>query len=218
MTLTIFDLDETLISTDSDHSWGEYVADKGLVNPEEHRQKNEAFFADYKRGALDIDAYMQFSCSVLAQYAMEELECWRNEFFEQRIRPTILPKALALIGRHRARGDTLVVVTATIEFITAPIADALGIPNLIAPIPEIRSGRYTGKVVGIPSYREGKVVRIRQWLKDTGQSLEGSYCYSDSRNDLPMLELADFPHAVDPDPILKDIALARRWPIISLRD
>ena len=218
MALAIFDLDETLISADSDQAWNEFVASRGLVDAERHRRQNEAFYEDYQRGTLDIDAYMRFSCTVLAMYDMEKLENLRHEFFDERIRPLLLPKATSLIERHRTQGDNLVVITATIEFVTAPIVRHFGIEHLIASIPEIRRGRYTGGIVGTPTFREGKVERMRDWLRETGEDLGGSTFYSDSRNDLPLLELVDFPVAVDPDPVLRDVAEARRWPIISLRD
>jgi len=216
--LAIFDLDETLISADSDQAWGEFVAARGLVDAREHRRQNEAFYQDYKRGELDIDAYMRFSCSVLAEHDMDRLEALRREFFESTIRPLMLPKAQRLIEEHRSQGDCLLVITATIDFITEPIVEHLGIDNLIAPVPEIRDGRYTGNVTGIPSFREGKVIRVREWLTRTGNTLAGSYFYSDSQNDLPLLELVDFPVAVDPDPALRKVAETRQWPIISLRD
>ncbi|MEX0943017.1 MAG: HAD family phosphatase [Pseudomonadales bacterium] len=217
MVLAIFDLDETLIATDSDHAWGEFVADKGLVDAEHHRHINQAFFADYKRGTLDIDAYMRFSCSVLAQHDMDVLRSLRAEFLAEYIKPMLLPKAISLVESHREKGDCLVVVTATIEFITSPIVEYFGIKHLIAPTPEIRDGRYTGEIVGIPSFKEGKVIRIKEWLSEHDQSLEGSFCYSDSKNDLPMLELVDNPHVVDPDPELLRIAKERAWPVLTLR-
>ncbi len=218
MALAIFDLDETLIGIDSDHAWGDFVADHNLVDPAVHRAMNAAFYEDYKAGKLDIDAYYQFSCSVLAKNPIPDLLALRAQFIDERIKPKILGRAIELIESHRGRGDNLLVVTATIEFITAPIVELFGISQLIAPIPEMIDGRYTGNIAGVPSFREGKVTRIREWLESTGESLAGSYCYSDSRNDLPMLELADRPTAVDPDPRLREIAKARKWPIISLRD
>ncbi|XOV86087.1 MAG: HAD family hydrolase [Pseudomonadota bacterium] len=218
MALAIFDLDETLIGIDSDHAWGDFVADRKLVDPDQHRALNAAFYEDYKAGRLDVDAYYKFSCSVLAARPLPDLLSLRAEFIDEKIRPQILPRALELIESHRTRGDSLLVVTATIEFITAPIVALFGITQLIAPMPEMSDGSYTGNISGVPSFREGKVTRIHQWLAQTGESLVDSYCYSDSRNDLPMLELADHPTAVDPDPRLREIAKARKWPIISLRD
>lgn len=218
LALAIFDLDETLISADSDHAWGEFVASRGLVDAEAHRRQNEAFYTDYKRGQLDIGAYMRFSCKVLTMYEPDVLEQLRAEFFEERIRPLLLPRASELIQQHRSRGDCLVVITATIDFVTRPIVEHLGIEHLIASTAEIRQGRYTGEVAGTPSFREGKVIRIREWMARTGDTLAGSHFYSDSRNDLPLLELVDHPVAVDPDPVLRAAATERHWPIISLRD
>ena len=217
MALAIFDLDETLIAADSDHAWGEFVASRGLVDAQSHRRRSDAFYQDYRRGELDIEAYLKFSCAVLAMFDMEKLARLREEFFEERVKPLLLPKADELIERHKAKGDCLLVVTATIQFVTEPIVRHLGIDNLIAPQPEIRNGRYTGNVTGTPSYREGKVIRLKEWLNQNEQSMEGSWFYSDSRNDIPLLELVDHPVAVDPDPVLESVAKEREWPIISLR-
>ncbi|MDA0272690.1 MAG: HAD-IB family hydrolase [Proteobacteria bacterium] len=217
MPLAIFDLDETLIAADSDHEWGQFVVDKGLVDAEKHKKKNDDFYEQYKAGQLDIDEYLQFSCSVLTQYSIEELHRFRTEFVEQRIRPIILDKAQELVQRHRDKGDTLLVITSTIEFVTRPIVDEFGIDTLIAPDPEIVSNRYTGRIVGVPSFAEGKVTRLEQWLAGRQDSLEGSSFYSDSHNDLPLLRLVDNPVAVDPDSTLKKEAEEKQWPIISLR-
>jgi len=218
LALAIFDLDETLISADSDQAWGDFVAKRGLVDEAEHRRQSLAFYHDYKNGELDIDAYMRFSCTVLAMYDMDTLEALRAEFFEERVKPLLLPRASELVDRHRDQGDCPIVVTATIEFITRPIVSYFGIEHLIAPTPEVRNGRYTGEVTGTPSFREGKVTRMQEWLEHSGETLSGSYFYSDSRNDLPLLELVDHPVAVDPDPVLRAVAEARRWPVISLRE
>ncbi len=218
MPLAIFDLDETLIAADSDHEWGQFVVDKGLVDAEKHKKKNDDFYEQYKAGQLDIDEYLQFSCSILTRYSIEELHQFRSEFVTQRIRPIILDKALDLVNKHREQGDTLLVITSTIEFVTRPIVDEFGIDTLIAPDPEIVSNRYTGEIVGVPSFAAGKVTRLEQWLADRQDSLEGSSFYSDSHNDLPLLRLVDHPVAVDPDPILRKEAEENQWPIISLRD
>ena len=218
MALTIFDLDETLIAADSDHEWGQYVVDKGLVDAQEHKKKNDDFYEQYKAGQLDIDEYLQFSCSVLTQYSIEDLHRFRAEFVAQRILPIILEKAQDLVKKHRQLGDTLLVITSTIEFVTRPIVDEFGIDILIAPDPEIVSNRYTGRIVGVPSFAAGKVTRLEQWLANRQESLEGSSFYSDSHNDLPLLRLVDNPVAVDPDRILRAKAEESQWPIISLRD
>lgn len=218
MPLTIFDLDETLIAADSDHEWGQFVIDKGLVDAQKHKKKNDDFYEQYKAGQLDIDEYLQFSCSILTQYSIEDLHRFRSEFVAQRILPIILDKAQDLVKKHRELGDTLLVITSTIEFVTRPIVDEFGIDILIAPDPEIVSNRYTGRIVGVPSFAAGKVTRLEQWLADRQDSLEGSSFYSDSHNDLPLLRLVDNPVAVDPDPILREKAEENQWPIISLRD
>ncbi|MFP6794810.1 MAG: HAD family hydrolase [Pseudomonadales bacterium] len=218
MPLTIFDLDETLIAADSDHEWGQFVVDKGLVDAQKHKKKNDDFYEQYKAGQLDIDEYLQFSCSVLTQYSIEDLHRFRSEFVAQRILPIILDKAQDLVKKHRELGDTLLVITSTMEFVTRPIVDEFGIDILIAPDPEIVSNRYTGRIVGVPSFAAGKVTRLEQWLANRQDSLEGSSFYSDSHNDLPLLRLVDNPVAVDPDPILREKAEENQWPIISLRD
>ncbi len=218
MALTIFDLDETLIAADSDHEWGQFVVDKGLVDAQKHKKKNDDFYEQYKAGQLDINEYLQFSCSVLTQYSIEDLHRFRSEFVAQRILPIILDKAQDLVKKHRELGDTLLVITSTIEFVTRPIVDEFGIDILIAPDPEIVSNRYTGRIVGVPSFAAGKVTRLEQWLANRQDSLEGSSFYSDSHNDLPLLRLVDNPVAVDPDPILREKAEENQWPIISLRD
>ena len=218
MPLTIFDLDETLIAADSDHEWGQFVVDKGLVDAQKHKKMNDDFYKQYKAGQLDIDEYLQFSCSVLTQYSIEDLHRFRSEFVAQRILPIILDKAQDLVKKHRELGDTLLVITSTIEFVTRPIVDEFGIDILIAPDPEIVSNRYTGRIVGVPSFAAGKVTRLEQWLANRQDSLEGSSFYSDSHNDLPLLRLVDNPVAVDPDPILREKAEENQWSIISLRD
>ena len=180
MPLAIFDLDETLIAADSDHEWGQFVVDKGLVDAEEHTKKNDAFYQQYKAGQLDIDEYLQFSCSVLTQYSIEDLHRFRSEFVAQRILPIILDKAQTLVKKHRDQGDTLLVITSTIEFVTRPIVDQFGIDTLIAPDPEIISNRYTGRIVGVPSFAAGKVTRLEQWL--AGQ--QGGYSNGDTSRSL----------------------------------
>ncbi len=217
MTLAIFDLDETLIDIDSDHEWGEFIVDRGLVDQEYHRTTNNAFYEDYKRGELDVDAYLKFACSVLTRFDMPTLHKLRQEFVEERILDHLLPAAIAVIQDHRERGHQLLIITSTIEFITRPIADAFGIETLIAPLPEIVNNRYTGKIKGVPSFGAGKVTCLQDWLASSTETMEGSYFYSDSRNDLPLLQQVDHPVAVDPDSTLAQFARDRAWPIISLR-
>ena len=217
MALAIFDLDETLLTGDSDHVWGQYIVEKGLVDKQLYGAENDRFYGHYKAGTLDIFAYLQFVLRPLAGMTLGEIEALQKDYLAQKIEPLITAKALALLQWHRERGDTLLMITATNELITAPIARRLGVPNLIACQVEFEGGRVTGKPKGVPSFREGKVTRLKAWLEETGMPLEGSCFYSDSRNDLPLLEFVQRPVAVDPDPELKKAALERGWEIISLR-
>lgn len=218
MSLAIFDLDETLIATDSDHAWGEYVAASGLVDADEYTAKNNQFYDSYKRGKLDIDAYLTFSCAMLSQYSMTELIDMRQDFVTEFIAPFVLSKALALVDKHRNQEDHLIVITATNQFITEPIAALFDVDTLIAPVLEICDGRYTGQILGTPSFGVGKVTRLREWIVANDQSLVESYFYSDSHNDLPLLREVTHPVAVDPDEILQAEAEKEKWSIISLRD
>lgn len=218
MSLAIFDLDNTLLSTDSDHAWGEFLLEQGAVDPIEYRQANERFMADYNAGTLDINAFLAVALKPLAENTPEQLAAWHQQFMASKIEPHILPKAEELIARHRSRDDTLLIITATNRFITGPIAERLGIDHLIAVEPEMVDGHYTGKVSGVPSYREGKVTRLQAWLEDREITLDGAWFYSDSHNDLPLLEKVDNPVAVDPDETLRKLAEERHWRIMSLRD
>ncbi len=218
MALAIFDLDNTLLAGDSDYLWGRFLVEHGLVDGEAYERANERFYQAYKEGSLDIFEFLRFSLRPLAEHPVEELEEWRRDFMEEKIEPILLPAAHALLDRHRERGDTLVIITATNRFVTRPIADRLGVHELIATDPEFREGRYTGEVAGIPCFQEGKVKRLEQWLAEHGGDLAGSWFYSDSHNDLPLLERVEHPVAVDPDPTLEAEARKRGWPLITLRD
>lgn len=218
MPLAIFDLDNTLLSGDSDYLWGRHLAELGAVDGESYEAANRRFYEDYKAGRLDIMAFLTFSLRPLAENDPAELERWRADFIERRIHPLIGQPARALVESHRRAGDTLLIITATNRFVTEPIAALFGIEHLIATEPERRNGRFTGRVAGMPSFREGKIARLRDWLAQTGHSLAGSTFYSDSHNDLPLLELVDHPVAVDPDKALHAHAEGAGWPIISLRD
>jgi HAD superfamily hydrolase (TIGR01490 family) len=217
MTLAIFDLDNTLLSGDSDYLWGEFLCERNIVDSVRYREKNRQFFEAYESGTLDIMKFLEFSLEPLSRNDPQNLAKWHAEFMTRKIEPLITNKARRLVEQHRDRGDTLLIVTATNSFVTRPIASRFGIDNLIATDPEIVAGRYTGRVAGEPSFREGKVTRLRQWLSNNDETLAGSTFYSDSHNDLPLLELVDSPVAVDPDDILKAEAETRGWPIISLR-
>lgn len=218
MTLAIFDLDGTLLSGDSDYAWGQFLVEKKLVDTQAYEEANNRFFEYYQNGTLDIHEYLAFSLAPLTQFNKEQLVSLHATFMEEKVAPMMQEKAHALLKHHKDQGHYLLMITATNQFVTDPIAAALGMNHIIAPIPEVVDGRYTGKIVGVPSFQEGKVTRLNDWLKETGHSLEGSYFYSDSRNDLPLLELVDHPIAVDADAVLTDIAKERGWPHISLRD
>ena len=217
MTLAIFDLDNTLLSGDSDYLWGEFLCERNIVDSVRYREKNREFFEAYESGTLDIMKFLEFSLEPLSRNDPQNLARWHAEYMTEKIEPLITDKARRLVEQHRDKGDTLLIVTATNSFVTRPIASRFGIDNLIATDPEIAAGRYTGRVAGEPSFREGKVSRLRQWLGNNDETLAGSTFYSDSHNDLPLLELVDSPVAVDPDDILKAEAETRGWPIISLR-
>ena len=217
MALAIFDLDYTLLAGDSDHAWGEFLIERGLVDGPAYREANDRYFAQYQAGTLDIHEFLAFALEPLARLDRALLEQLHAEFLERVIRPMVAPGAAALLDQHRARGDTLVIITATNRFVTAPIARLLRVDHLIATDPEELAGCYTGRVAGTPCYREGKVVRLQAWVREHDQGLAGSWCYSDSHNDLPILRLVEHPVAVDPDDILREEATVRGWPIISLR-
>jgi HAD superfamily hydrolase (TIGR01490 family) len=217
VTLAIFDLDNTLIGGDSDHLWSQFVWEQQLVDSADFAQRSEQFYADYQAGDLDIDAYLRLTLGTLKGHSPEQLHTWHQAFMDSKIKPIMLPRAAALIDDHRRRGHELLIITATNRFITAPIAAALGVENLVACEAEIVDGLYTGEPSGVPSYQAGKVTRLYGWLEDRRIGLEEAWFYSDSHNDLPLLELVDNPVAVDPDDTLRARALELGWPVISLR-
>ncbi|WP_083607948.1 HAD family hydrolase [Teredinibacter haidensis] len=217
MSLAIFDLDNTLIAGDSDHAWGEFLIEQNIVDGEAFKQANDQFYQDYLNRTLDINAYLRFALQPLTRFSMTELCELHRIFFDQKITPILLPKAEALVTEHRQKGDRILVITATNRFITEPIAQALGIHELLASEGEVVNDRYTGEPTGTPCYQEGKVQRLNQWLEKEGESLSGSHFYSDSANDLPLLETVETPVAVDPDDKLRQVANERNWAIISLR-
>ncbi len=218
MSLAIFDLDNTLIADDSDYLWGQFLVDQGIVDKNHYESANAKFYDDYKQGVLDIVEFLRFSLKPLADNNPEQLYQWRTQFIDQAIKPLLLTSAQQLIDKHRNRGDTLLVITATNRFVTEPIVQLYGIDNLLATTPEFVDGRYTGGFNGIPCFREGKVKLLEAWLQNSNETLQGSWFYSDSHNDLPLLKLVDHPVAVDPDEKLAQFASAANWPIISLRD
>ena len=216
MTLAIFDLDHTLLAGDSDHAWGQFLIDKEIVDAVSYREANERYYAQYRAGTLDIFEFQEFSLKPLTRHDRAQLDAWHREFLSTRIRPMITPAARALVEDHRRQGHTLMIITATNRFVTGPIAREFAIDHLLATDPEEADGRFTGRVAGIPCYREGKVARLRAWLEQHHTSLAGSWFYSDSHNDLPLLELVDHPVAVNPDDVLRREAGVRRWPVMAL--
>jgi len=217
MPLAIFDLDNTLLAGDSDYLWGQFLAELGVVDGDSYERENERFYQEYREGRLDIFAFLAFSLKPLSDHPRAQLDAWHARFMREKIEPLITPAAEQLIERHRAAGDTLMIITATNAFVTAPIAARLGIPHLIATEPERDGDRFTGRVTGTPSFREGKVARLHEWLAAHDASLQGAWFYSDSHNDLPLLELVTHPVAVSPDDVLGRHARAHGWPIISLQ-
>jgi HAD superfamily hydrolase (TIGR01490 family) len=219
MKLAIFDLDNTLIAGDSDFEWGEFVVSKGLVDATAYATQNAAFYEDYKSGQLDIIAYQRFALAPLVGIPVAQLKALHQEFMQKVIAPLALPKAFALIEQHRSQGHQLLVITATNRFITEPIVRWLGIDEIIATDPDFDEfGHVLGDVVGIPSFQEGKIQRLQQWLAQKGYAPSETWFYSDSRNDLPLLQQVNHPVAVDPDDVLREYAQLQAWPIMSLRE
>ena len=217
MALAIFDLDHTLLNGDSDYLWGEYMVANQIVDKAEYQLENQAFLRDYQRGQLDNDRYLQFALKPLTQHPIERLYNWRSDYVKNWIEPIIATGAPALLKQHREQGDTLIIVSATNLFITEPIAELLTIPHILSTEPEIVDNRYTGRYLGTPTYKEGKVVALNAWLEDSEYSLDDSYFYSDSINDLPLLEQVLTPVAVNPDEALSAIAEERERQILDLR-
>jgi len=217
--LALFDLDNTLLAGDSDYCWAQYLIERGILERAEYEKKNDWFYHHYKQGTLDIHEYLAFQLRPLAGRPRAEIDGWHRDFMRTKIRPIVHAKTPALLAAHR--GALRAIVTATNRFITAPIARDLGIEHLIAcDVEEGPDGRLTGRPLGTPSFREGKITRIEEWLAGLGRRLgdfEESWFYSDSLNDLPLLEKVTNPVAVDPDPTLERQARDRGWPILRLR-
>jgi len=217
MPLALFDLDNTLIAGDSDHSWGQFLVENGYVDVTHYRRNNDKYYRDYVAGTLDNDAYLKFSLAPLAEMPMQQLADMHAVFMDQYIIPMHLPKADELLQKHRAQNDRIVVITSTNRFVVEPICHALGLTEILATELVIKNGRYSGDVDGVATFREGKVTRLTAWLKQHRETLEGSYFYTDSINDLALLECVDQPIVVDPDPALLSEAKKRNWQVISLR-
>ncbi len=218
--LCLFDLDDTLLPLDSDHAWGEFVVRLGWVDADAFRRENNAFYETYKAGRLDVHAYIEFSTRPLRERSAALAEQAHRQFMREVIEPQIRPRALELVHAHMGQGDLIALVTATNEFVTGPIAQALGIADLIAvKLERDAGGTITGRIAGVPSYREGKVTRVEQWLAERGaawQDFDRVSVYSDSINDLPLLERATHPVATNPSPTLEAVALERGWRILNL--
>ena len=223
MALAIFDLDNTLLAGDSDHAFGDFLISQNLVDPIVHRERNDAFYQQYKNGGLDMNAYTEFAIGPIKGMPRAQRDALHQKFMEEFVIPMMLPAAKALIAEHKSKGDFCLIMTATNRFVTEPIAHYLGVDGLIATELELSDDAYTGKVKGRPNFQDGKVYNLELWLKTrnvTGQSpldLKGSIFYSDSFNDLPLLEYAQIPVAVDPDATLRKIAQERQWKIMTLR-
>lgn len=211
MKLALFDLDHTLLNTDSDHSWGEFLVNEGLVDPVHHRQMNDKFYEDYKAGMLDPIAYNEFVFEFLAQHSNQYLTELHQLFMQKIIRPQMRQKGFDAIQKHKDLGHAIVGITATSDFITAPIFREFGITEIIATNAEVKDGYYTGKVAGTPCYQQGKLVRLEQWL--AGREVDESWAYSDSINDRFLLEYATHAIAVNPDDRLEQLAKEQGWQI-----
>ena len=217
MILALFDLDNTLLAGDSDFEWAQFLIDRGVLDREVYEARNQAFYDQYKAGTLDIREFLDFQLKPLSHHPRQVLDAWHAEYMTERIAPMLRDSARALVERHR--DEVRVIITATNSFVTAPIARAFGIDNLIATEPEVRDGAFTGGVSGTPCFREGKIERLEGWLAARGESIKSvkkSTFYSDSHNALPLLERVSHPVAVDPDAALRAHAAARGWPVISL--
>lgn len=215
--LALFDLDNTLLAGDSDHAWGDWLVERGIVDGRHYKETNDRFYQDYLAGRLDILAYLAFTLQVLSEHPLERLQAWHREFMRERVEPMVLPAAVELVDAHRRAGDVLVIITATNDFVTAPIAARFGVHHLIATRAELHNDRYTGRVAGTPCYKDGKVIRLKEWLHAHPHTLENSVFYSDSHNDIPLLSMVDNAVAVDPDETLRREAQLRGWEVRSLR-
>jgi HAD superfamily hydrolase (TIGR01490 family) len=215
MTLALFDLDNTLLSGDSDYEWGQFLVKKDLVDKKDYEVANMRFYEQYKQGVLDIYEWSAFTFKPLSEHSMGALALLHSEYMQQVIKPLMGDIAKSVIESHRQQGHTLLVITATNSFVARPIVNAFGIEYLIATEAKIVNGRYSTEVEGIPCFNTGKVERLNAWLTENNESLENSYFYSDSHNDLPLLEQVTHPIVVDPDDKLATIAKQRGWQVTS---
>jgi HAD superfamily hydrolase (TIGR01490 family) len=218
--LALFDLDNTLLTGDSDFEWAQFLIERGVIDRELYEAKNQHFYEQYKAGTLDIHEFLDFQLKPLSRHARKVLDDWHEDFMRSKVRGMIGQAALDLVAGHRAENDVCVIITATNSFVTAPIARAFGVQHLIATEPEQKNGEFTGGVAGVPSFREGKITRLEAWMGERGwswASFADTTFYSDSLNDMPLLAKVQHPVAVDPDATLRAHAERHGWPIISLR-
>lgn len=216
MPLALFDLDETLLAGDSDYLWGQHLVEQGVVDRDYYEQTNREFYEQYKQGCLDIYEFSRFAFKPLSQHPIETLKQWRTDFVNQKIKPIMTSKGIDAIEQHRQAGDHLIIITSTNQFITQPIAELYKVHQLIATRPQMLDGKYTGELE-VPCFAHHKIDRLNEWLHECGLNLQGSYAYSDSHNDLPLLNAVDHPFAVDPDEKLFAHAKQQDWNIISFR-
>lgn len=220
MELVLFDLDNTLLAGDSDFEWAQFLISKGVLDKEVYEARNQQFYDQYKAGTLDIFEFLDFQLKPLARHSRAQLDAWHREFMDTRVRPMMTPKAQTLVKQHLDSGAVVAIVTATNSFVTGPIARAFGIPHLVATIPAQEDGAFTGKPRGTPAFKAGKIERVEAWLESLGlcwESFAKSSFYSDSHNDLPLMNKVGNPVAVDPDDTLRAHATTHGWPVISLR-
>ncbi len=220
MNLCLFDLDHTLLPLDSDHEFGEFLIRQGLADAVEYRQRNDGFYQQYCNGTLVLGEYIQFTTSIWREMDVAGQQALQQAFMDEVVFPALKPQAIELVEQHRAMGDLIAIVTATNEFVTRPIADAFNVPELLAvKLVRDSQGRVTGDIDGVPSFREGKITRVEQWLAQQGRQLtdfDRVSFYSDSPNDLPLLERANDPVATNPSPALEAVARERGWRILRL--
>lgn len=214
--LALFDLDNTLLDGDSDYLWGQYLAKKGIVDEQFYETQNKKFYEDYQLGRLDIYAFLRLSLGPLAENSIADLQNWRDDFIATSILPIVSNAARQLVEKHRKAGDQLVIITATNRFVTSPIAEIFGVHGLLATEPQFDGIRYTGAVAGIPCFQKGKLDHLAAWTQAQSETFHQRWFYSDSYNDLPLLESVDHPHVVNPDPRLERTATDRNWPVLHL--
>ncbi len=220
MALALFDLDNTLLNGDSDHAWGMFLAQIGVLDAQQQKVKQDHFYLQYQQGVLDIYEFCEYQFDELSKHSIEQLNEWHTQFMDSVIEPMIVSGKASLLEKHRAAQDDLIIITATNNFVTSPIAKRLNVPHLLATDAEFKNDRFTGKVSGTPCFQDGKIKKLEEWLAERGQkldndSLSGSYFYSDSINDLPLLKLVNTPIAVTPDDRLREYAKQQDWQIID---